>query len=453
MESITAPINNKRNFKQMKRTYSIAILALLMVIPAFIKAQEKKEETKFGISFTGFIKNDFFFDSRENVTIREGHFLLFPKEKFLDDNGKDINAKSSFNFLSIQSRLTGKITAPDAFGAKTSGVLEADFFGNENAAFVDANGFRLRHAYLKLNWAKTELLTGQFWHPFFIPQCFSGVISFNTGAPVQPFSRNPQIRLTHRMGKFSLSGVLSAQRDFTSPMGTASLRWSTTPDMSALIAYEHKNDSKKSGILLGGGADFKTLQPFLTSVKGSKTFITDSKVKGLSATAFIKYSDPLFMWKLQGIYGQNLFDLTMLGGYVVHAVTDTNRNTVEYSTLNNLAAWTEINTQGSKVQFGMWFGYSQNLGSNETILTYSNKAAGTDVTSRGANIKSLLRVSPRMVFIQGKMNLATELEYTWAAYATKNAESGLLNRDEYGKITKTENVANLRLLVAAILNF
>jgi hypothetical protein len=432
----------------MKKIFLIA----LFLIPFITIAQEKKEEPKYGISFSGFIKSDFFYDTRENVTIREGHFLLFPKEKSLDTEGKDINDKSSFNFLSIQSRLTGKITAPDAFGAKTSGVLEADFFGNENASFIDANGFRLRHAYVKLNWAKTELLAGQYWHPFFIPSCFSGVISFNTGAPMQPFSRNPQIRLTHKIGNLSIAGVLSAQRDFTSPQGSASLRYSNIPDISAIFSFEKKNEEKKSEFLSGFALNYKSLQPLLTTVKGGKSYITKEKVSGVSATAFLKIKKSAFTFKLQGVYGQNLFDLTMLGGYVVNAITDTAKNGVSYSTLNNLAGWTEIHTNGKKIQFGIWAGYSQNLGTNDSIVAYTNKVGGSDITTRGANIKSIFRVAPRVVFIQGKLNFATELEFTTAAYATYET-NGVINRDKYGEITRTENLTNTRLLFSIIYNF
>ncbi len=428
------------------------IFILSFVIPLIINAQDKKEEAKYGINFSGFIKSDFFFDSRENYTLREGHFLLYPKEKSLDADGKDINAKSSFNFLSIQSRLTGKISAPDAFGAKTSGVLEADFFGNENAALVDANGFRLRHAYAKLNWEKTELLVGQYWHPFFIPGCFSGVISFNTGAPMQPFSRNPQIRLTHKIGSMNVAGIISAQRDFTSPQGSSSLRYSSIPDISAIFSYETKNEENKSEFLSGVAFDYKILQPLLTTSKGSKSYITNENVSGFSATAFLKIKKPDFTFKAQAVYGQNLFDLTMLGGYVVNAITDTAKNSVSYSTLNNLAAWTEIHTNGKKIQFGLWLGYTQNLGSKDSIMVYSNKTGGTDITTRGANIKSIIRVAPRIVFIQNKLNFATELEYTSVAYATKET-NGTLNRDKYGVITKTENMSNLRLLLSVIYNF
>jgi hypothetical protein len=427
------------------------LAGLLFLVPA-VSVTGQDVASKFGITFSGFVKTDYFFDTREVVSIREGHFLLFPKEKLPDENGVDINDKASFNFLSIQTRLTGRITAPDAFGAKVSGILEADFFGNESAAFVDANGFRLRHAHAKLNWPKSELLAGQFWHPFFIPSCFSGVVSFNTGAPFQPFSRNPQLRYTWKPGKVSLSAIASAQRDFVSPGGSAALRYSATPDMTGLIAYETKNAEAKSEFMTGAAVSYKSLQPLLTTSKSGKTYVTDEKVSGMSATAFLKIGQPRFTYKLQAIYGENLFDLTMLGGYVVSSLADAETNRVTYSTLNSMTFWSEFQTTGQKVQFALWGGHARNLGSGEKVLVYSDRMGGTAVTTRGANMRSLTRVSPRLVFIQGRFNLATELEYTSAAYATLQP-GNVLNRDEYGKITDSENIANLRLLLAVILNF
>jgi len=428
------------------------IIAAMMVLPVLGAAQDVKEQPRYGISFTGFVKNDFFYDTRESVTIREGHFLLYPREVQSDADGIDINNKNSFNFLSIQTRLTGKITAPDAFGAKTSGVIEADFFGNENAAFVDANGFRLRHAFVKLNWARTELLAGQYWHPFFQPGCFSGVISFNTGAPFQPFSRNPQLRLQYKPGALSLAVAMSAQRDFTSPMGSASLRYAAQPDLNAIISYENGGKDGKPAILAGVAGGFKTLQPLLTVKKGDQVYVADERVSGISGTAFFSLKTAPVTFKLQAVYGQNLFDLTMLGGYAVTSITDSLRNKVSYSTLNNFSAWTEIQTNGARVQYALWAGYTQNLGSRDPLLVYSNKIDGTDATVRGANIRSLYRVSPRVVFISGKLNIAAEMEYTVAQYATRD-ENGKLNRDEFGKITQSEDVANLRMLLAFIYNF
>ena len=177
-------------------------ISLLLLFTFLYIAGNAQEKSKFGIKFSGFVKNDFIFDSRQTVAAREGHFMLWPAAEKLDANGLDINAKPNLNFLAIQSRLTGKISGPDAFGAKTSGVLEGAFFGHSNP---DVNGFRLRHAYGKLNWENTELLFGQTWHPMFIAGCFPGVVSFNTGAPFQAFARNPQVKITQSLGSIKLA--------------------------------------------------------------------------------------------------------------------------------------------------------------------------------------------------------------------------------------------------------
>ena len=166
---------------------------MLAIIPALsLFAQEDEEEKKFGITFKGFVKNDFILDSRQVVSARDGHFLLYPANEVLDADGNDINGRASFNYLAIQSRLSGHISGPDAFGAKTSGLIEGAFFGQIED---NINSFRLRHAFIKLNWPKTEILLGQYWHHFFVTGCYPGTVSFNTGVPFQFFSRNPQIRM------------------------------------------------------------------------------------------------------------------------------------------------------------------------------------------------------------------------------------------------------------------
>ncbi|MCK7533463.1 MAG: hypothetical protein MZV63_21735 [Marinilabiliales bacterium] len=83
----------------------------------------------------------------------------------------DLNANPSFHILNIQTRIRGDISGPDAFGAKTSGAIEAEFFGTSES---DLNGFRLRHAYVQMEWPKVTLLTGQYWHPMFITESFPG---------------------------------------------------------------------------------------------------------------------------------------------------------------------------------------------------------------------------------------------------------------------------------------
>ncbi len=433
---------------------SIYRLLIILVMP--ISAVFGQE---LGLKFSGFVKTDLFYDSRQTVSAREGHFLLYPAGKSFDARKADLNKQGSFNFLSIQTRLTGSITAPDAFSAKTSGVLEADFFGNENAAFVDANGFRLRHAYAKLTWPNTELLIGQFWHPFFVTACYSEVISFNTGAPMQPFSRNPQVRLMQKLGSFRLIAAALSQRDFTGGGGSAPLRNAAVPDLNGQVHFSSTAADGKREFLVGGGVGYKTLLPLLQTKKGDSTYETNEKVSALSAMAFMKFRTPSVTCKIQGVYGQNLYDLTMLGGYAVNAVIDSAKNTVKYATVNCYSVWSEFMYHGSKkVQYALWAGYTENLGSRDTVIAFSNRVGGTDVTVRGASadntsdIKRIFRISPRVVVISGNLTFALETEYTSAAYAGKD-NAGSLYRDAYGKITRTEDVANWRLLLSTILKF
>ena len=134
------------------------------------------------------------------------------------------------------------------------------------------------------------------------------------------------------------------------------------------------------------------------------------------------------------------------------SVTDSARNSVVYTPLTTVSAWSECIWYLESLQLALWGGYTQNLGAADRVLTFSNKSGGTDVTTRGADIASMWRLSPRIVYTSGKMSFALETEYTVAAYATRDA-AGVLQRDEKGVVTASKDVANLRVLLAAILRF
>lgn len=396
-------------------------IIFLVLINTLLFAQSEKPN--FGITFSGFVKSDFIFDSRQTASIREGHFLLYPQNENLDINGKDINAKSSFNMLSIQSRLTGKITGPDAFGAKTGGQIEGEFFGTTDG---DINGFRLRHAFVKFDWENLSLLAGQTWHPMFILEMFPGVVSFNTGVPFQPFSRNPQIKLTYSIDKIKLILAALSQRDFQSngPDGFSSnyLRNSVIPNLHAQIQINQDNN------LFGAGIDFKKLTPRIAT---TKKIVTDNSINSISFTGYSKLNfDPILI-KAQAVYGNNLADHLMLGGYAVKSF-DNITGEEEYTSLSVFSVWGEIST-GKEIELALFGGYTKNLGATDnTTGTYFG---------RGTNIENVFRLSPRVQWNSGKSRFSTELEYTSAAYGTPNN----LNK---GKVENTKNVSNLRLLFA-----
>jgi len=408
------------------------IITYCIFLACTLSAFSQETAPTWGIKFNGYVKSDIFFDTRQSSAtngVREGHFYLFPDNKLPDAAGTDINANPSFHMLSIQTRLRGDISGPDAFGAKTSGAIEAEFFGTSEA---DLNGFRLRHAYVKLDWPKTALLIGQYWHPLFPAESYPGTISFNTGAPFTPFSRNPQVRLTQKAGDIGLSFTTYFQRDFqsTGPDGGSNkyMRNSGMPGLNFQVKVP-------VGEIFTGwaGLDYKRLRPELRTISN---YETDASLGSFTFFTTMKFKAEPFTLSLMGIYAQNATDLCMLGGYAVSDVTDLTRQYKEYTNLNTGNVWLDISTNGSKVTFGLFTGFSKSLGSASQIT-------GT-VYGRGTNIDHIFRISPRVTFIAGKLSFSTEVESTTAAYG---------NMQNNGKVSNADNVSNLRILVSTIYKF
>jgi hypothetical protein len=411
-------------------TRKIIISSLLAIL--CLNGSSQSPEPQWGIKFSGFVKTDMFYDTRQSSAstgIREGHFYLYPDNSISDAEGKDINANPSFHILNIQSRLKGDITGPDAFGAKTSGVIEAEFFGTSES---DLNGFRLRHAFLKLDWTRLSLMMGQNWHPLFPAESFPGTLSFNTGAPFTPFSRNPQVRLNYKAGIAGLQFTAYSQRDFvsTGPDGSSNkyIRNSGLPGFN-LQAKIPAGDI----FTAWGGVDFKKLRPELRT---SANFETDASVGSMVLFTTLRIRTEPLTVSLMGTYAQNATDLVMLGGYAVTSVTDPLRQYKKYTTLNSANLWVDMSTNGSKVSVGLFAGYAKNLGSSDEI----NGAFYT----RGSNIDNLFRISPRIIFTSGKVSIGSEIEMTSAAY-------GLMQSN--GKVNDAESVTNVRILLSSIYRF
>ncbi|MCK9279878.1 MAG: hypothetical protein M0P71_04600 [Melioribacteraceae bacterium] len=400
------------------------IVLVVLLISTIVIAQNETAELK--VQFGGYINWSGYLDSRQTVSLREGHLLLYPSAPVYDKEGNDINDKANLNFLSIQTRINSKITGAEAFGSKVTGFIEGEFFGTSES---DVNGLRLRHAYISFDWENSSLLFGQTWHPSFVPEAFAQVVSYNTGIPFQPFSRNPQIRFTQKFGSFKLMAALLTQRDFTSngPNGFSSsyMRNSVIPEINFQAQYNSAN------ILLGGGIGYKSLTP---RIETSKKIKTDEKISTLTAVGFLKYKNSDFTFLAKGFYGENSTDLLTLGGYGVSSI-DTITGKETYSSINVISFLTDI-YYGKEFQVGLFAGYSENLGSDDKIVG--------KIYSRNENIEYLWRVTPRIQYNFNKITVATELEITSAAYG---------KLDEYAKVSNSEKVTNTRLVVSVFYFF
>ncbi len=382
----------------MKR-FLIPLLLLPLAAP-FCGAQSDSTK-KFGIALTGYVRADVIYDSRQSEILRESAILLYPKNTAPDALGRDANARPTLAMIVLNTRVAGNISGPDAFGASSAAYIEGEFFGVSD---LDANGFRLRHAYALLDWGATELMAGQFWHPMFVTDVAP---AFNFGAPFIAYSRNPQIRLTQRFGDFSLALAALSQSDFRSigpdatgmPFRSVSfIKNSARPNLDLQCAF------RSEGFTVGAGADVKWLQPRLTDEKGT----SDRLVVSYAGTAFLRIDAGMATLKLQGIYGQNLPDLYMLGGYALRRDDSTS-----YTNYNTASLWVECVT-GSTVQVRLFAGYTTLLGTADPALANPDK-----IYAMGWNIDDVFRVAPSVQVISGNVRTVLELDYTMARYGSR----------------------------------
>ena len=374
------------------------------------------------ITFGGYIKLDGIYDSRQTVSLREGHFHLWPAARTA--GATDSNEDNNILLATFQTRLFGKIQAPDALGAKVSGYLEGDFFG---ATETGLSHYVLRHAYMKMEWKNREVLLGQTWSPLF-GTVFPSTINFSTGMPMQPFSRNPQIALTlkNKENTFRTTGTILAERDAFAEVGLGSAAQRRSGMPMAALDVTGGNAKVSAGVT----ALFRPIKP----IAG------EDNVNTGAVSAYLKYNTSKVVLQARGVLGEDMGDHIMMGGMAKL----TNGATVSYKPFETTAAWVDIaNKKNPSV--GLFAGITQNGGLKEapaagTVLDYSGV--------RGNNIENVWRVSPRIVYNSGKLRLAAEYEATSAMYASGRDA----NMAPMASATD-EAVINHRVLLGAYLFF
>jgi hypothetical protein len=277
-------------------------------------------------------------------------------------------------------------------------------------------------------------MIGQYWHPLYVSDVRPNTLGLNLGAPFHPFARHNQIRLTYKTRSIEIIAVAASQRDYASdgPWGRSSkyLRDAVLPNLDIQMQW------KPGEHIFGAGLDYKVIQPRLAiDFPPAGEYKTNAKVKSFAATAFIKLDYPGLLIKSQIVWGQNLTEFIMLGGYIEKNI-DSIHHSITYTPSAQLSVWADISSKGKVLKFGMLTGYAANLG-------YNGPAMGT-YYGLGQNIAYIYRVSPRIEWYSGRFMLGLELEYTAAAYGTPNAD---------GIVTKSDETRNLRCLLAAFLFF
>jgi hypothetical protein len=332
---------------------------------------------------------------------------MYPKPFDLDASGKDKNAVPNSQMLAISSRLGIDFIGTPILGAKSSGKVECDFAGVSQYYYL----IRLRQAYLKLNWSKTELLVGQAWHPMFSNlQPITPALSVAT--PFQPFNRSPQIRLNQKLNdNFTLITAVSYQMQYMTqgPVGASAsyMKNGLLPGLHIGLDYKSKS------IVAGVGVDGKSLK------------INNVRLNSGAAVAYAGYTNKKIQIRAKSVLGQNMSEYIMLGGYGLSVDATTTK--ADYTNFNTSTSWLSI-AYGSKIQVGIYGGFIQNLGTNKDLILTPNSVYGYGFYDASQQIiDQLYRVAPHITYNLPNFRLGFEYELTTAKYGTIQTNGRVAN--------------------------
>jgi hypothetical protein len=386
--------------------------------------------------FSGYTKGELWFDSRQVIGLRDNEYLLYPADQSCDTTGQDTNATGQFNGSIIQTRARVELSAPPLYNITSKGIIEADFFGTS----VTLPVCRPRHAYATLSSNHVTVLAGHTWQPLFIEDCYPDTIGFNTGAPIEVFARQSQLRCGIDYHGLQIFGAALGQLETTSfgPIGASTqyLRNSMIPNMHLQAAYRLKK-GRFQGSLVGAAIDFLRIVPRL--VTNDNVYAQES-VNATRCIAFGKFKYKSVDIKFKGLYIENGYDLVMLGGYgVTHIDPITDQRT--YRPTRTISVWGEFSIK-KQIEPGIFVGWTKNLGTKEVIIpTYNSENL---LYTRNSNIDTVIRIAPRVRCYVKPCIIAFETEYTRATY-------GIVNN--HARPYNTHPELNIRLLGSVYYTF
>ncbi|MBN1767097.1 MAG: hypothetical protein JXR50_12355 [Prolixibacteraceae bacterium] len=415
-------------------------IATLLLVSLFAGLTlNAQDEQKPKVDLYGFLRNEFYYDTYKGVDAAMDQFYLVPLYVGKDANGAHINQQGSAHLTAIATRVGANITGSNILGAKPMGNIEIDFAG---VTSVDPVLIRIRKAYLKLSWEKSAILVGQNWHPFWGGACFPSVAGLNTGAPFQPFNRSPQVNFDYKLGKTTLSATALYENQYVSKgfytttnsnNATLPKRNAGIPELVLSATYQGEN------ITLGAAGQHNTIQPIDKTTANDKTYITNEVNNSMAAMVYGQYKTKKFKLLVKSIYGQNLANLTMLGGYGVKSV-DGNTGAYTYTNYNHIMTYTNA-VYGQTHQLGLFAGMTKNLGTSDALVE------NTPTAGLLTNIQNLYRLSVHYAYNVKNFRFVAEYENTTAAYGT-----GTMNTSD-GLYTSSESVTNNRLIFVVMYMF
>ena len=384
----------------MKKLTSLLSLGLI-ITTFFVKGQTQEPvKPKFEIKPFGFIAYDVYLDTYKSVDTRDGELYFYPSKPQFDKNGEDVNSRTMLEMTSVTSRLGAKVVGPDFFGAKSSGLIEMDFFGTSQDHI---QLLRLRHAMINLKWEKSELLIGNYWHPLILTEMIPGVVSFGGAAPFHSLNRSGQIKYTYHFSPvFRLTGAASIY-GYHRPKGAYDAqRYSGKPDVQLQLSFGNRKD-----FMAGLTAGYKWLTPRLYDEKD--TLYTNATIGSYDLHAFVMVKPSTTTIKLESVYGQNLSFLNMIGGYGMKTGSNITNDDFSYTNLKTLSIWVDIQQDIDNWSIGVFTGFEKLMGADDNYTAIKDYTLNDDLSS-------IVRIAPRVVYKAEAFSMAFEYMLTTAVY-------------------------------------
>ena len=384
----------------------------------------------FNYKFYGFVRGDFYYNSRANMAPVDGTFYLYPLDISPDENGKDMNATANGSFYTFTTRLGLDVYGPKIGKAQSSAKVEVDFGG-----FSSYNTLlRIRQAYVALDWGRSSVLIGQSWHPLF-GSVFPDMLNLSTGAPFQPFNRSPQLRYQYKKQALKVTASALWQLQYTSsgPNGMSQeyMKNSCLPELYAGVDWTTDN-----GLLLGVDFDLLSLKPRTKSVIDGKSFKVNERMTTFSYGAHFKWTRPKFVLAAKSIMASCLDHTALLGGY---GISEINPETGEqkYTPFRHSTTWFNA-TYGVRWKAHLFGGYTKNMGTTEPLAA--------EVTyGMGLNLDQLCSLNFGLSYNLPNWQLGVEYMPSRAWYGDRELDTG--------KIVNTHHVTNQRFVCTMMYYF
>ena len=379
-------------FAKMKQRFFLTICLLMCSLGGF--AQQKS----YDFEFYGWISPQYFVNSRQCAGARDGLLCLYPLAPDFTSSGEDLNDSWNHNFSAATTRFGAKIRLDDVLGAKVVGNIETDFTGQSDA---NIHLLRLRQANVKMMWEDVFALTaGHGWSVFCVPEMMPQMQDLNNGTPFHPFARLNHIRLDYSpCSLISLVGSLGWQRDYAT-VGIENKRDYTQQSRTMIPEFNLQLQFHHNGILAGFTGEAKVIQP-------RKEY--SEQLTSFAANAFFNYKTSKLNFKLQALWGENMNDYCLFGGYYEFDQSlETPDNPFSYSSSAISALWCEVVYNWGRFSPAVFVGYA----SHENKARNYNKAYGSAMA-----LDNIFRIAPRLDYHFTKdFLLSTSVEYTNVKY-------------------------------------